>query len=189
VRPLLLPGELLSLAGAAAVLVSMFALEWFGLVGIPGRTRRLTGAENAWHAMPIVRWLMLAAALAPVIGVSIHIPQRSHGTKTSTGPVVTGLGTLTLGVLIVRVLVDLPSPREVVDQKLGAFLGLLGALAIALGGYETLRAERVRRASVEPSQKRSIRTLGSALRGRYGARTTKAETDANDGADPPTATS
>jgi hypothetical protein len=40
------------------------------------------------------------------------------------------------------VLIDLPSSNQVVDQKFGAFIGVLCALGIALGGYEAVREDR-----------------------------------------------
>jgi hypothetical protein len=62
---------------------------------------------------------------------------------------VAALGTLTAVLLVYRVLIDLPNPSSVVDAKLGAFLGLLFAIGIALGGCESIREERLRRASIE----------------------------------------
>ena len=41
-------------------------------------------------------------------------------------------------------LIDLPSANSVVDQKLGAYIGLLCALGIALGGCEQMLEERTR---------------------------------------------
>jgi hypothetical protein len=46
--------------------------------------------------------------------------------------------------LIYRVLIALPSGARVVDQKLGAVLGLVCALGIAWGGYEAIREQRAR---------------------------------------------
>ena len=40
------------------------------------------------------------------------------------------------------VLIDLPGPSMVIDQKLGAILGVLLALAIAWGGFESIRERR-----------------------------------------------
>jgi hypothetical protein len=51
------------------------------------------------------------------------------------------LAWLNLVLLIVRVLIDLPSADEVVDQKIGAFVGLAFALALALGATESLREQ------------------------------------------------
>jgi predicted metal-dependent peptidase len=54
------------------------------------------------------------------------------------------LGSITAAVLIYRVLIDLPSAGSVVDQKLGAIIGLLAAVGIAFGGYESTLEERER---------------------------------------------
>jgi hypothetical protein len=122
----------------------MFLLEWYGVDGMPGRatSRALATAENAWHALAVTRWLMLATAAVTLGSAVVHVMQRSHGCRTDTGLVVTTLGSLTAVLLTYRVLINLPSATAVVDQKLGAFLGLLSAFAIACGGYETMREER-----------------------------------------------
>ncbi len=55
--------------------------------------------------------------------------------------------------LTYRVLINLPSPSDVVDQKLGAVLGLVCAYGIAVGGFESIREQRVRaRSSIEVSR-------------------------------------
>jgi hypothetical protein len=140
-------GELVSAASALVLAVAMFAFAWFGVDGIPGRTR-LTSVENAWEAMTLVRWLMLAAIVVALGSPFLHATQRGHGSKTSTGLAVTVLGVLTAAFLVYRVLIDPPSPNEVVDQKLGAFLGLAAALGIALGGYDSIREEQTSRSSL-----------------------------------------
>ena len=131
-------------SATSAVLLSgvMFALAWYGGDGIPGRTSRLIYTENGWAALTLVRWLMLFTILAAVGSALLHLSQRSHGARTDTGLAVALLGALTAAVLIYRVLIDLPSANQIVDQKLGAFLGVLCALGIAYGGLESLRAER-----------------------------------------------
>jgi hypothetical protein len=135
-------GELLSAVSAMALLIAMFGLEWFGVDGIPGRTRSLAWAENAWHGLTLVRWVMLLTVVVAAGAPLLHASQRSHGAKTSTSRAVLGLGSLTSALLIFRVLIDLPSSDQVVDQKLGALIGVLCALGIALGGFEAVREER-----------------------------------------------
>jgi hypothetical protein len=134
--------DIVSAASAVLLLAVMFALAWYGGDGIPGRTSRLIYTENGWAALTLVRWLMLFTILAAVGSALLHLSQRSHGARTDTGLAIAFLGALTSGVLIYRVLIDLPSANQIVDQKLGAFLGVLCALGIAYGGLEALRAER-----------------------------------------------
>jgi hypothetical protein len=135
--------DIVSATSAALLAAVMFALAWYGGAGIPGRTSRLVYAVNGWDALSLVRWLVLFTILAAVGSALLHLSQRSHGARTNTGLAITLLGALTAAALIYRVLIDLPSPDQVVDQKLGAFLGVLCALGIAYGGLEALRAERL----------------------------------------------
>jgi hypothetical protein len=136
-------GELVSVAGALLLLITMFSLKWYGVDGIPGRSA-LSTAENAWHGLTVLRWLMLLTIIVTLGSLILHATQSSHGAQTDTGLAITVLGSVTAVVLIDRVLVDLPAPAAVVDQKLGAYLGVLSAITIALGGYDALRADRAR---------------------------------------------
>jgi hypothetical protein len=140
-------GAVITAGSALLLLVVMFATKWYGVDEIPGRvaTRtQVTHAANAWHALSIVRWLMLATIIVAVGSVLLHGSQRTHGSKTNTGPLVALLGSITAAVLIYRVLIDLPAAGSVVDQKLGAIIGVIAAIGIAFGGYESTLEERER---------------------------------------------
>ncbi len=140
-------GELISAAAALLLLGSMFLLKWYGVAAPPSAfaARSATAtAENAWNGLIIIRWLLLLTIIVAVGSVAIHISQRRHGTKTDTGLAVAAIGTVSAIVLIFRVLIALPSPTHVTDQKIGAVLGLLCGVGIALGGFESLREERAR---------------------------------------------
>ena len=138
-------GELLSAVCAVALLLAMFLLEWYGVDRIPSRGSQLSGtisAENAWHGLGLVRWVMLLTVIV-VLGTTVRrTAQRSDRAETITHLAVTALGVITSILLVYRVLIDLPSAGEVVDQKLGAFVGLVAAIGIALGGYESIRQQR-----------------------------------------------
>ena len=134
-------GELLSAGSAVLLLASMFVLAWYGVDGVPGRTAKVTSTENAWSALPLIRWFVLLTAVAAIGSLALHLSQRGHGAKTDTGLLLAALAWLNLVLLIVRVLIDLPSADEVVDQKIGAFVGLAFALALALGATESLREQ------------------------------------------------
>ena len=140
-------GALITFVSALVLLIVMFATKWYGVDEIPGRvaTRtQVTHAANAWNALTIVRWLLLATIVVAVGSVLLHGSQRSHGSKTNTGALVAVLGSITAAVLIYRVLIDLPLAGSVVDQKLGAIIGVIAAIGIAFGGYESMLEERAR---------------------------------------------
>ncbi len=140
-------GALVSATSALALLVIMFATEWYGVAGVPDPSAvrpAVSTAENAWHGLTVTRWVLLAAIVASVGAVVLHASQRAHGNKTDTSLIVAALGALSAVLLIWRVLIVLPSGNRVIDQKLGAFLGLLCTLGIAWGGYEAIREQRAR---------------------------------------------
>ncbi|HEY8625763.1 MAG TPA: hypothetical protein VIL82_07135 [Solirubrobacteraceae bacterium] len=138
-------GAVLSSASALALLIVMFALEWYGVAGVPDPSAArpaVSTAENAWNGLPIVRWAMLATILLTLGSLVLRASQRSHGTKTDTSRLVAAFGALTSVLLTYRVLIELPASDRVLDQKLGAFLGLLCAFGIALGGWDSVREQR-----------------------------------------------
>jgi hypothetical protein len=154
--PRLRQGALITAGSAVALLVVMFAMEWYGVDELPGRVsahRPLSHAENAWHGLTNVRWLMVLTIVVALGSVLLHGSQRAHGAKTNTGALVAVLGAITAVLLIDRVLIDLPSANAVVDQKLGAYLGVLSAVGIAFGGYESMVEERARRRRVAPASR------------------------------------
>lgn len=138
-------GELTSAVSALLLLALMFLVKWYGVAGVPDPSAvrpAVSTAENAWNGLTLVRWVMLLTILAALGSVVLHASQRSHGTRTDTSLVILTLGSVTSVLLFFRVLISLPQADKVIDQKLGAFLGLLCALGIALGGYESMREQR-----------------------------------------------
>ena len=140
-------GALVSATSALALLIIMFATEWYGVAGVPDPSAvrpAISTAENGWHGLTVTRWILLATIVASIGAVVLHASQRAHGNKTDTSLVVATLGTASAVLLVWRVLIVLPAGNRVIDQKLGAFLGLLCALGIAWGGYEAIREQRTR---------------------------------------------
>jgi amino acid transporter len=138
-------GEVISTVSAIVLLAAMFATDWYGLAGVPeaSATRpAISTAKDAWHTLTVLRWLMLATIAVSIGAAILHFTQRGHGSRTDTGLIITVLGTVTAVLVFYRVLISLPMPAEVIDQKLGALVGLVGAIGIAVGGFESLRAER-----------------------------------------------
>jgi hypothetical protein len=155
-------GELISAAGALALLVFMFAFEWFGVDGVPGRSQ-ISTAENAWHGLTVTRWLMLLTIFVTLGSLIIHATQRDHGAITDTSAAIAILGSLTAGVLVYRVLINPPSPATIVDQKLGAYLGVLSAIAIAIGGFD------MRKTGAQATVRSPRRRLAGRQRARDGS--------------------
>ena len=149
-------GALVSAVSALALLVILFAMEWYGVAGVPDPSAvrpAVSTAENGWNGLTVTRWVLVATIVAAIGAVVLHASQREHGNKTDTSRIVAALGAISSVLLIYRVLIVLPAGTRVVDQKLGAFLGLICALGIAWGGYESIREQRARaRAAAETAE-------------------------------------
>jgi hypothetical protein len=160
-------GEQISGLSALLLLGLMFGVEWFGVAGVPGASQTraaTTTAVDAWQAMTILRWVMLVTILVTLGAVVLHATQRSHGRTTETGFVILGLGSVTAVLVAWRVLIQLPKPDQIIDQKLGAVIGVVAALGIAFGGYERWREERrlARRLEQRGSQNPAAVSRGDA---------------------------
>ena len=127
-------GELL--AGASAVLLAVFMVggKWYGAGSGHG------GSRTGWQALTDLRWLLLLTILAAVGLVFAQATRRAPAIPVTMSLVVMLLGIVTVAALIYRVLID-AAPH----QEAGAYLGLLSALGIAVGGYLSLRQEGLAR--------------------------------------------
>jgi hypothetical protein len=165
--PKIYVGELLSATSALLLLALLFAAKWYGVAGVPDPSAArpaISTAENGWQGLTVVRWVILATIVVALGSVFLHASQRGHGTKTDTSRVVAGLGALTSILLAYRVLIVLPAASEVIDQKLGAFLGLLCALGVAIGGYGSIGEHRTRARTVVQRSRRRTRIASRRLR-------------------------
>jgi hypothetical protein len=144
-------GELISAVSAALLLVLMFAVAWYGVDGIPGRPDSrggLTGAETGWEGLSVVRWMMLLTVALAFVAVAVHVGRPARQAVAAVRLGLLGLSAVTALLVVVRVLIDLPSPQRVVDQKLGGVLGVAAALGIAFGAFDAVREQRERMRSV-----------------------------------------
>ncbi len=138
--PRLRRGEFATAAWGLALLVCMFAVKWYGVDNVPGRAKSVVTAVDAWNGLSVVRWLMLAMIVFAVASVALHISQGDHGSQTDTSRVLAWGTTLMAALLVYRVLIALPSANAVVDQKLGALIGLGCALAMTASAWQARRA-------------------------------------------------
>jgi hypothetical protein len=155
-------GELLSALSALLLLAVMFATKWYGVVALPDGAQRsgTQSASSAWNQLSDVRWMMLLTVLVTLGSVAIHVTQRSHGSQSDTSVVITFVAAITAALLVYRVLIALPAPRDIVDAKIGAYLGLLAAVGVTIGGFESRRAQRLarRRRQQGPRRHRPVAT-------------------------------
>jgi hypothetical protein len=159
-----LQAELMTAAGAVLLLVSLLFLKWFGLGGEVGRFAPravATASEGAWHTLTLLRWLALLTVAVALLPLLVRPAKRWFDLPRRAPAAVAALGSATTLLLGYRVLIDLPEPNRVVDQKAGAILGLLGALLIVIGGVESMRTQAVQ-SPPRGARRRSRRSRGVA---------------------------
>jgi hypothetical protein len=141
-------GELISAGGALLLVVMLFAAAWYGVDGLPSRPGA-GGAvsETGWQGLTGARWLVLVTALLAFAAVAAHAGRVARQTIAALRLVLLVLACATAVVLIVRVLIDLPASDRVVDQKLGALVGMSAALVMAYGAWDAVREQRARLAA------------------------------------------
>ncbi len=122
------------LAGASAALLAVFMAggKWYG--------SGTGGSQTGWEALTDLRWLLLVTIMAAVALVFVQATRRAPAIPVTMSLVVMLLGIVTVVALIYRVLIN-AAPH----QETAAYLGLLWALGIAVGGYFSLRQEGIAR--------------------------------------------
>jgi hypothetical protein len=134
--------------GATGLLVCLFALQWFGAVG-PSQGLERTGRQLAlggWQTLTATRWLLVGLCAAGLLaGLTGRPAIRSRPGLPALLAALAGAATVLVGY---RILIDPPQPTRIVDVKLGGYVALLCAAAIAAGAADVWRGARDARATL-----------------------------------------
>jgi hypothetical protein len=139
-------GELIAAVGGILLGISLF-LKWYSLGNVHAMLNGCRGPNTScsgWHALSIVRILLLIAAAAPAILAYIII--RGHALSWPRGELtaVTALAALTFTVF--RGLIDKPgSPPGEISVSYGWWVALAGGLLILVGSIWRSRESSARR--------------------------------------------
>jgi hypothetical protein len=136
--------------GATGLLVCLFALRWFGAVG-PSQGLERTGRQLAlggWQTLTATRWVLIALCAAGLLaGLAGQRAIRSRPELSALLAALAGAATVLVGY---QILIDPPQPARIVDVKLGGYVALLCAAAIAAGAAGAWRGARDARAALHP---------------------------------------
>ena len=123
-------GELVGAIGGLGLLVASF-LPWYS-----------AGGENAtaWQAFSVVDIVLAAAAVAGLSVAIVVITRLSVSYPVAGSSVAAGCGAVALVLIVIR-LIDPPGAGSV-DREIGAWLGLVSAAAVAVGGYLGMQPPR-----------------------------------------------
>jgi hypothetical protein len=120
-------GEVIAGVSGVALLIFVFALNW---LTVGGRNR------HGWSAVPLLRWLLVVTALTAIALAFTQATRRAPALPVSLSVIATVLGGLSVLLLVIRLL------TTSAGLCAGAYLGLVAAIGIAVGGYQSLRREQ-----------------------------------------------
>jgi hypothetical protein len=135
-------GEWVAAGGGVALLVTMF-LDWYAVVVSVEPGFELSAGFDAWESFDVIDLVLaLVAALAIALAV-LQVTQRSPALPVGAGVFTAVAGAIAV-VLVAYRIVNQPGDNEFVEVRIGAWLGLAATLAIAAGGWASLRDESAR---------------------------------------------
>jgi hypothetical protein len=139
-------GEVIAVAGGTLLAISVF-LAWFTLGNAHATLNTCRGPNSsctAWQAMTVLRYFLLAAAVAPIILAWIII--RGHALSWPRGEMTAVIAIAALTFIIFRGLIDQPGqPSGEIGVDWGWFVSLLGGLLILVGSIWRSRESGARR--------------------------------------------
>ncbi|MGH2955657.1 MAG: hypothetical protein ACRDL6_01515 [Solirubrobacterales bacterium] len=135
--------ELVGLIAAVVLIGSLFG-EWFSLETDPSIVERSETDENDWvcgigngscsafDTFPILRWLLLAAASAPII--LAYLVMRGTRLSWPRGEVTAIVGLTAFVLIAYNGIIDRPNDGLEVSLSYGYWIALLASLGIFLAG-------------------------------------------------------
>jgi cation transport ATPase len=140
--------EIVAIIGGVLLAVGLF-LAWYHLENKNVTLNGTPGPKtfSGWQAHPILRWLLLAAAAAPLI--LAWIIARGHALSWPRGEMTAVVSVAAFGLIAYNAFVSKPGTvSSLVSLRLGIFVSLIGSL-LMLGG-SALRASATERPRKPP---------------------------------------
>jgi hypothetical protein len=122
----------------ALLLIFMFSVPWYAASSATAANEGVTSTYNGWNGLSHLHWLLLVTIVPALALTYFQATSRAPAIPITLSVIVTVLGGLSTVALIVRALISTPSD---LDQRAGAYLGLVAAIGIAYGGYKSMRQE------------------------------------------------
>jgi hypothetical protein len=124
--------EWIAMAGGAILGIALF-FPWYATSSNPNANiDGVRGSLSAWDVHTILRWLLLAAAVAPFILTYIIV--RGHKLSWPRGELTAVVGITAAVLILYQGVISKPgTPSAEISLKFGWFLALAGALMMFFG--------------------------------------------------------
>jgi hypothetical protein len=127
-------GHYVAALGAIALIGSLW-LDWYGL-DLPPLIRDLfAGTSTGWEAFSSADVVLLSCGLAVLALTALALATNA---AARVGLVTALIGSVATGLVIVKIF-DQPGPDQLIGVQEGAYVALVGSIAIVLGGLAANR--------------------------------------------------
>lgn len=127
-------GEVLASVGGVLLVISVF-MAWFSLGNANAHLNACTGPDGSctgWNSLSAFRYLLLLAAVAPIILSWIII--RGHALAWPRGELTAVVAVIAIILTLFRGVIDPPgSPPEEINVTYGFFVALVAGVLMLLG--------------------------------------------------------
>lgn len=138
--------EIIAAVGGVLLALSVF-VKWYEArpENQNANINGMKGVVSAWDAHTILRYVLLAAALAPI--VLLYIVVRDHELSWPRGEMTAVIGIIAFGLVVYNGVIDRPGePPSEIELEIGWWMALLGTILITVGGsYRASTTERPRK--------------------------------------------
>ena len=138
--------EIIAAVGGVLLALSVF-VKWYEArpENPNANVNGMKGVVTAWDAHTMLRFLLLAAALAPI--VLLYIVIRDHELSWPRGEMTAVIGIIAFGLVVYNGVIDRPGePPSEIELEIGWWMALLGTILITVGGsYRASTTERPRK--------------------------------------------
>jgi len=138
--------EIVAAVGGVLLALSVF-VKWYEArpENANANVNGMKGVVSAWDAHTILGYLLLAAALAPII--LLYIVVRDHELSWPRGELTAVIGIIAFGLVVYNGVIDRPGePPSEIELEIGWWMALLGTILITAGGaYRASATDRPRK--------------------------------------------
>ncbi len=139
--------DLIAGVSGLVLLIAIFLLPWFGASAAAdealrqaqevtrqfggGNVKELDLDQTAWQAFQVIRFVLLAAAVAGIVSGAAMFAGPGRGAAAGPAAVTAGLGMLATLLVLYRVI----DPPGDASRQIGLFIGFFASLGVAVGGW------------------------------------------------------
>jgi hypothetical protein len=140
-------GWLIGIA-SLVLLVSLFALKWYGvrsqLAGTAAALQLPGLSRDGWNSSTITRYFVLATALLGLAAWFFQASRRAPALPVTLTAMLNPLGLITSLLVFHRVVISRPGANDLVSLRAGGIIGLISVITVTVAAYRWLREDGIR---------------------------------------------